>query len=93
MPHEMKQQFDPAICEELTCYTFDEIVAMYEDYERMADFWLKNKGSDTFTMGWYEGQRDTLMAYRRYIPDDMFPDRVKDEILAAKRKDNTNATR
>ena len=93
MANEMKQQFDPAICEELTGYTFDEIVAMYEDYERMADFWLKNKDSDTFTMGWYEGQRDTLMAYRRYIPDDMFPDRVKDEILAAKRKDNTNATR
>ena len=85
--------FNPESCEELTGYTFRDVISMCEDYERMADFWLKNKGSDTFTMGWYEGQRDTLMAYRRYIPDNMFPDRVKDEILAEKRKDNTNATR
>jgi hypothetical protein len=92
MPN-LTDTFDPKLCAEMTGYTFRDVISMYEDYERMADFWLKNKGSDTFTMGWYEGQRDTLMAYRRYIPDNMFPDRVKDEILAEKRKDNRNATR
>ena len=45
MPHDMDKQFDPSICEELIGYTFRDIVAMYKDYERMADFFLKNSGA------------------------------------------------
>ena len=28
--------FDPKLCEELTGYTFCDVISMYEDYERMA---------------------------------------------------------
>ena len=28
--------FNPELCEELTGYTFRDVIAMYEDYERMA---------------------------------------------------------
>ena len=33
---ELNQKFNPETCEELTRYTLGEIIAMYEDYDRMA---------------------------------------------------------
>ena len=32
----LSDAFDPELCEELTGYTFRDVIAMYEDYERMA---------------------------------------------------------
>jgi hypothetical protein len=55
--------FSPELCEELTGYTFRDIIAMYEDYERMAKEIEEIRNIGEYNRGWVQGRKDTMQAY------------------------------
>ncbi len=62
MPN-LTDTFDPKLCEEMTGYTFREMVAMYEDYERMAKDLEAIQNTGEYHRGWHQGRKDTMQAY------------------------------
>ena len=59
----LTDRFNPTICEELTGYTFRDIIAMYEDYERMAREFETIQNIGEYNRGWEQGRNDTMRAY------------------------------
>lgn len=59
----MSEPFDPKICEEMTGYTFDEIISMYKDYDRMAKENEEIRNIGEYNRGWSDGRKDTMRAY------------------------------
>ena len=55
--------FDPKLCEEMTGYTFRDMIAMYEDYERMASELEASRNTGEYQRGWHQGRKDTMQAY------------------------------
>ena len=55
--------FNPESCEEMTGYTFRDIIAMYEDYERMAKEIEEIRNIGEYNRGWVQGRKDTMQAY------------------------------
>lgn len=55
--------FDPKLCEEMTGYTFRDMVAMYEDYERMAKETKAIRDTGEYGRGWEQGRKDTMEVY------------------------------
>ena len=55
--------FDPKLCEELTGYTFRDVISMYEDYERMAREFETIQNIGEYNRGWEQGRNDTMRAY------------------------------
>jgi hypothetical protein len=55
--------FNPESCEELTGYTFRDMIAMYEDYERMASELEASRNTGEYQRGWHQGRKDTMQAY------------------------------
>ena len=55
--------FNPELCEEMTGYTFRDIIAMYEDYERMAKEIEEIRNIGEYNRGWVQGRKDTMQAY------------------------------
>lgn len=62
MPN-LTDTFDPKLCEEMTGYTFRDVIAMYEDYERMAKELKAIQNIGEYQRGWYQGKKDTMQAY------------------------------
>lgn len=60
---ELTDRFNLTSCEELTGYTFRDIVAMYEDYERMAREFETIQNIGEYQRGWHQGRKDTMQAY------------------------------
>jgi len=60
---ELSDVFDPKTCEELTGYAFRDIIAMYEDYERMAKELEAIQNIGEYQRGWIQGKKDTMQAY------------------------------
>lgn len=60
---ELADVFNPESCEELTGYTFREVVAMYEDYEHMANELKAIRDIGEYQRGWDQGRKDTMQAY------------------------------
>lgn len=55
--------FDPKLCEEMTGYSFRDMAAMYEDYERMASELEAIRNVGEYQRGWHQGRKDTMQAY------------------------------
>ena len=55
--------FNPESCEELTGYTFRDVISMYEDYERMAREFETIQNIGEYNRGWEQGRNDTMRAY------------------------------
>ena len=55
--------FNPESCEELTGYTFRDVISMYEDYERMARELETIQNIGEYNRGWEQGRNDTMRAY------------------------------
>lgn len=55
--------FSPELCEEMTGYTFRDMIAMYEDYERMAKDIVAIQDTGEYGRGWQQGRKDTMQAY------------------------------
>jgi hypothetical protein len=55
--------FTPELCEEMTGYTFRDMIAMYEDYERMAKDLEAIRDIGEYGRGWQQGRSDTMRAY------------------------------
>ena len=55
--------FTPELCEEMTGYTFRDMIAMYEDYERMARELEAIQNIGEYNRGWQQGRKDTMQAY------------------------------
>ena len=55
--------FNPELCDELTGYTFRDMIAMYEDYERMASELETIRNIGEYNRGWEQGRSDTMQAY------------------------------
>jgi hypothetical protein len=55
--------FNQQSCEELTGYTFREVITMYEDYDRMAKALEEIENIGEYQRGWYQGRKDTMQAY------------------------------
>jgi hypothetical protein len=47
----------------MTGYTFRDVIAMYEDYERMAKELKAIQNIGEYQRGWYQGKKDTMQAY------------------------------
>ena len=62
MPN-LTDTFDPKLCEEMTGYSFRDIIAMYEDYERMASEFEAIRNIGEYQRGWHQGRKDTMQAY------------------------------
>ena len=62
MPN-LTDTFDPKLCEEMTGYTFRDMIAMYEDYERMARELEAIQNIGEYNRGWKQGRSDTMRAY------------------------------
>lgn len=62
MPN-LADTFDPKLCEEMTGYTFRDMVAMYEDYERMASELEAIRNIGEYQRGWHQGRKDTMQTY------------------------------
>ena len=62
MPN-LTDTFAPKLCEEMTGYTFRDMVAMYEDYERMASELEAIRNIGEYQRGWEQGRKDTMQAY------------------------------
>ena len=62
MPN-LTDTFDPKLCEEMTGYTFREMIAMYEDYERMASELEAIRNIGEYQRGWHQGRKDTMQAH------------------------------
>ena len=62
MPN-LTDTFDPKLCEEMTGYTFRDMVVMYEDYERMASELEASRNIGEYQRGWHQGRKDTMQAY------------------------------
>ena len=62
MPN-LSDTFSPELCEEMTGYTFRDIIAMYEDYERMAKEIEEIRNIGEYNRGWVQGRKDTMQAY------------------------------
>jgi hypothetical protein len=60
---ELTDRFNLTSCEELTGYTFRDIIAMYEDYERMAKEIEEIRNIGEYNRGWVQGRKDTMQAY------------------------------
>ncbi len=60
---ELSDKFNPELCEELTGYTFRDVIAMYEDYERMAKELEAIQNIGECVRGWLQGKKDTMQAY------------------------------
>lgn len=60
---ELSDAFNPESCEELTGYTFRDVIAMYEDYERMAKEYETIQNIGEYQRGWDQGRKDTMQAY------------------------------
>ncbi len=59
----LTDSFNPTICEELTGYTFRDMIAMYEDYERMARELEAIQNIGEYNRGWEHGRNDTMRAH------------------------------
>lgn len=90
---ELTDAFNQQSCEELTGYTFSDVIAMYEDYEHMAKELEEIRNFGEYLRGWYQGQRDTAMSYRQWIPEEILPERCKEEILRVKRNEKRSVTK
>ena len=55
--------FNPESCEELTGYTFRDVISTYEDYERMARELEAIQNIGEYNRGWEQGRSDTMRAY------------------------------
>lgn len=55
--------FDPKLCEEMTGYTFRDVISMYEDYERMASELEAIRNIGEYQRGWHQGRKDTMQAH------------------------------
>ena len=55
--------FNPELCEEMTGYTFRDVISMYEDYERMAKDLEAIQNIGEYNRGWAQGRRDTMRAH------------------------------
>ena len=55
--------FNPKSCEELTGYTFRDVISMYEDYERMARELEAIQNIGEYNRGWEQGRSDTMQAH------------------------------
>ena len=55
--------FNPELCEEMTGYTFRDVISMYEDYERMAKEIEEIRNIGEYNRGWVQGRKDTMQAY------------------------------
>lgn len=55
--------FNPESCEELTGYTFRDVISMYEDYERMVREFETIQNIGEYNRGWEQGRNDTMRAY------------------------------
>ena len=62
MPN-LTDTFNPESCEELTGYTFRDVISMYEDYERMAREFETIQNIGEYNRGWEQGRNDTMRAY------------------------------
>lgn len=60
---ETSDKFNPELCEEMTGYTFRDMIAMYEDYERMASELEAIRNIGEYQRGWEQGRKDTMQAY------------------------------
>jgi hypothetical protein len=60
---ETPDKFNPELCEEMTGYTFRDVIAMYEDYERMAKELEAIQNIGEYQRGWIQGKKDTMQAY------------------------------
>jgi hypothetical protein len=60
---ETSDKFNPELCEEMTGYTFRDVIAMYEDYERMAKELEAIQNIGEYQRGWCQGRKDTMQAY------------------------------
>lgn len=60
---ETSDKLNPELCEELTGYTFRDVIAMYEDYERMAKELEAIQNIGEYQRGWIQGKKDTMQAY------------------------------
>lgn len=60
---ELSDKFNPELCEELTGYTFRDVIAMYKDYERMAKELEAIQNIGEYNRGWEQGRSDTMRAY------------------------------
>ena len=60
---ELTDRFNLTSCEELTGYTFRDVIAMYEDYERMAKEIEEIRNIGEYSRGWVQGRKDTMQAY------------------------------
>lgn len=60
---ELSDKFNSELCEELTGYTFRDVIAMYEDYERMAKELEAIRNIGEYQRGWHQGRKDTMQAY------------------------------
>ena len=49
--------FNPESCEELTGYTFRDVISMYEDYERMAREFETIQNTGEYNRGWATGTK------------------------------------
>ena len=60
---ELSDKFNPELCEELTGYTFRDVIAMYKDYERMAKELEAIQNIGEYQRGWIQGRKDTVRAH------------------------------
>ena len=60
---ELADKFNPELCEELTGYTYCDIIAMYKDYERMAKEIEEIRDICEYNRGWEQCRSDTKRAY------------------------------